>query len=338
MTKFKYSASNLSTLNQNGKHSFAMNHSMLLYGKNVLYSFIPKNACSTLRLSVAIENGCIEGIEQGNWIHANNQTFKATLGEAIKVDYSFIVLRCPFHRLASVFLDKFIAKEPDAWQYRSALSRKVELDELTFRDFVMSLKKSFIFNSNIHWRPQCDFLIYEDYTDYFALETFPQAITTLKQKIDFDVIDARELTNHGTHKYQTVNEQCYADMAAFDIALMKRNGKCPSHASLYDKELYSLVSELYKQDITLYRNKCEGNKLLKITDVVSSVLDIKTVTFEDIKSSFDIDFLRDEALRLEPTDLVLAFKLMSLAYQARPNGSLIKAKFEEYKQLLATTT
>ena len=51
----------------------------------------------------------------------------------------------------------------------------------------------------------------------------------------------------------------------------------------------------------------------------------------DINYSFDVDFLRDEALRLEATDLNMAYKLMSLAYQARPHGPLIKAKYHEYK-------
>lgn len=334
MKFFKNSSTELCALELNGKHRFSMNYSMMLYKKNTLYSFIPKNACSTLRLSAAIENGCIEGMEQGHWIHENNQTFNATLGEVIKADYTFVVLRCPFRRLASVFLDKFVAKEPDAWQYRDALSRNVELDDLTFRDFVLSLKKPFIFNSNIHWRPQVDFLVYENYSDYFSLEEFPQAIVTLKDKINFDVVDARELTGHGTHKYQTVDEQCYADITAFDIAVMKRNGQCPSHASLYDKELFNITSNLYFNDIELYKKHCKQVNLLGIREVCTPFLDLNTVTLSDVKYSFDVDFLRDEAVKLEETDLMLAHKLMSIAYQARPNGSFIKEKYNEYKQRL----
>jgi hypothetical protein len=334
MNQFKYSSLELNTLGQNSAHKFSMNHSMMLYQKNALYSFIPKNACSTLRLSTAIENGCIDGIEQGHWIHANNQTFNASLAEAVKIDYSFVVLRCPFRRIASVYLDKFVSKEPDAWQYRDALSRQVELDDLTFRDFVLSLKKPFIFNSNIHWRSQCDFLVYENYSDYFSLEEFPQAISTLKNKINFDVVDARELTGHGTHKYQTLDEQCYADIAAFDIAIMKRGGQCPSHSSLYDKELFALVSDLYSGDLELYHQRCNASNLLNIREVVSPVLDIHNVEYADIKYPFDVDFLRDEALRLESTDLFLANNLMSLALQARPNGPLMKAKLEEYELLI----
>ncbi|MFL9806334.1 sulfotransferase family 2 domain-containing protein [Vibrio cyclitrophicus] len=334
MNKFKYSGFSLSTLHQNGKHGFAISYSMMLYAKNSLYTFIPKNACSTLRLSTAIENGCIECVEQGHWIHANNQTFNATLGEALKVDYSFVVLRCPFRRLASVYLDKFVAKEPDAWQYRENLQRKVELDDLTFRDFVLSLKNPAIFNSNIHWRKQGDFLLFEEYSDYFALEKFSDAIGILKEKIDFNVVDARSLTNHGTHHYQMLTESCFADTSTFDIAVMKRQGQCPSHAALYDKSLYALVSELYQSDIQLYKDKCKASDLLSIDEVVSPILDINTVTLADIQYHFDVDFLRDEAVRLESTDLSLAFKLMGLALEARPDGPFIKQKYEEYAHLL----
>lgn len=334
MNKFKYSGKGGGSLKHNGRHNFAMSHSMMLYKNNALYSFIPKNGCSTLRLSAAIANGCIEGVEQGNWIHANNQTFNATLAEAVKVEYSFVVLRCPFRRLASVFLDKFVAKEPDAWSYRDLLKRTIELNDLSFRDFVLSLKAPIIFNSNIHWRQQVDFLIYQEYSDYFSLENFSEAVKTLKNKIDFNVVDARQLTNHGTDNFELQNDKYYADMSIFDIALLKQSGKCPSHSSMYDKELYSIVSDLYQEDINLYTHKCNNKNILKIDEVVSPILDINNVTIEDVNYSFDVDFLRDEAIRIESCDLPKAFKLMSLAHQVRPTGPFIEKKLKEYKQRL----
>ncbi|WP_373417475.1 sulfotransferase family 2 domain-containing protein, partial [Vibrio parahaemolyticus] len=73
----------------------------MIYNSNSLYTFIPKVACSTMRYTVARENGCVTGLSQANWIHNNNQTFNATLSEALRTDYSFVILRCPFSRLAS---------------------------------------------------------------------------------------------------------------------------------------------------------------------------------------------------------------------------------------------
>jgi hypothetical protein len=259
---FNFSANSFNNINQNGQHQFAANHAMQIFHSNAIYSFIPKNGCSTLRLSVGIANGCIEGVDQGNWIHQNNQTFKPTLREATTAQYKFVVLRCPFRRLASVFLDKLVAKEPDAWQYRDLLKREVDLDNLTFAQFVKSLAVPPMKGANIHWKPQNTFLLYEQYDDYFALEHFDEAISTLKQKIDFNVVDARSLTGHGTDKFETLSDRCFANMAAFDIALLKRQGQCPSHQAMYNDELIGLVKRLYADDIKLYSDKCDATDLL----------------------------------------------------------------------------
>ena len=264
MRQFKYSSAVNSTLNNNPQHKFAMNHTMMLYRSNALYSFIPKNACSTMRLSVAIENGCIDSIDNGHWIHANNGTFNASLAESINVNYAFVILRCPFKRLVSVFLDKFVAKEPPAWQYRDRMGRKINLDSLSFREFVCSLQKPGFLRSDIHWRPQVDFLLYQKYDDYFSFENFSDVTRVLKEKVKVSVVDARELTQHGTHKLEKIDDRLFADMEAFDIAIMKRSGQCPDYKSMYDKELHDIVSRLFQSDINFYAEKFGDENLLKI--------------------------------------------------------------------------
>ncbi|GLX81290.1 hypothetical protein [Thalassotalea eurytherma] len=58
------------------------------------------------------------------------------------------------------------------------------------------------------------------------------------------------------------------------------------------------------------------------------------ITLNDLKTAKDIDALRDEAIRLESTDIVRAHKFMALAHQARPGGPLIKQKLDSYQALL----
>jgi hypothetical protein len=264
MNKFIYSAGNLNALDKNPQHNFAKNHALLVYNRDALFTFIPKNACSSVRLSIAIDNGCIDTVEQGHWIHANNRTFNPTNKEAACVKNTFVILRCPFKRLASVYLDKMVSKEPDAWAYRKLMGRGMNLDDLTFRDFVMSLKNSSIFKSNIHWRKQVDFLLFYTYTKYFNVENLASAFLEIDSIIGLTMQDARPLTNHGTDLYQKAEDKNYCDTAAFDIAKMKREGVCPSHESLYDKEIYSVVEQLYKDDINLYTDKFSSSDLMKI--------------------------------------------------------------------------
>lgn len=260
--QLKYSGLLNDPLNRNGAHQFAVSHTMMLYKHAALFTFIPKVACSTMRLSVGIENGCIKDISQGNWIHQNNQTFNASLSEMINAKYSFVILRCPFRRLASVYLDKMVSKEPGAWNYHIKRNRSFNLNDLTFKEFVLSLNSPAMINSDIHWRPQTHFILYDEYDDYFCLEQFPLAVKKLKEKIDLDIHDARSLTGHGTDKYKMISDKCFANTAAFDIAIMQRNGECPSHESMFDDELIEYTKKIYSQDFSLYKEKIGSEYLL----------------------------------------------------------------------------
>ncbi|MBE7213923.1 sulfotransferase family 2 domain-containing protein [Shewanella benthica] len=259
---FNFSSLVNAPIANNAQFQFSVRHSMALYNHNSIYTFIPKNGCSSLRLSVAIANGFLQSKEQVHWIHQNNQTFKPSQAEMVNASYKFIILRCPYRRLASVYLDKFVSKEVNAWHYRDALNRECNLDDLSFSDFVHSLKRPAIKQLDPHWKPQSHFLLYKEYDDYFSLENFSYAVKQLKDNVGLDVIDARSLTGHGTDKYVSINNESFSDTAAFDIALLKRKGKCPSYESLYNPELVDLVKKLYSEDFTLYKSRCDETDLL----------------------------------------------------------------------------
>lgn len=250
----RFSGNNFTTLKGNSAHQLAAKHALSIYRSKAVYSFIPKNACSTLRLTLAIENGCVRGPDDINWIHHNNETFAASLSELLTADYSFVILRDPFARLASLFLDKFVSFGPEAWDFFVQGRRKVPMAELTFRKFVSTLKP--IFRGNIHWRPQVDFLVYEEYDDYFCLEEFDAAIRKLKERIDLDVIDARPLTLHGLDHLKRLDDgKQYSDTPALDLAVLRRDGFVPQLSQMYDQDIIDIVSDLYEDDIRFYREK-----------------------------------------------------------------------------------
>jgi hypothetical protein len=88
--------------------------------------------------------------------------------------------------------------------------------DLTFRTFVDRIPQ--VRRLNEHWRPQTDFLIYEDYDDWFCVEDFGRAVETLRDKIGFAVKDTRHLLDHGTYRHKLVNRDGgFADMPVHDI-------------------------------------------------------------------------------------------------------------------------
>ncbi|QOP42670.1 sulfotransferase family protein [Sulfurimonas sediminis] len=247
---------------QNYLFKFTGNHALMIYESDSVYTFIPKNACSTMRLSLAIVNGCIQEIKDYNWIHKNNNTFVADLGELIKAKYTFVILRDPFRRVASVYMDKIVDRTTEAWSLYDKLERKIELKEMSFKKFVELISRPGVFRSNIHWRPQIDFLMYQTYDDYFCLEDFAKAVPVIEEKANIKIYDARNLTKHGLDQYETVNDKNFSTALPLELLNLKDEGYAPSYESLYDEELVDLVSKMYKDDLLLYTEKFGKENLL----------------------------------------------------------------------------
>jgi hypothetical protein len=259
---FRYSADVNGALSGNAKHNHAERFALCIYGADAIYSFIPKNACSTLRLSIAVANGCISGPEQVDWIHANNQTFGATLRDLVCARYTFVVLRCPFTRLVSAYLDKIVERRPQAWKYLELSSGRVAIEQLTFREFCQGMRQPRVLNGDGHWRPQVQFLVYASYDDYFAVERFGEAVATLRERIGLDVIDARAHTRHGIDGYQLKEMPGAADALPLDLLDSKRAGIVPRYRSFYDDETKGIVEKVYAQDLALYAETLGRQDLL----------------------------------------------------------------------------
>jgi hypothetical protein len=247
----RYTRNNLESLANNAAHQFASRYALAIYNSDAVYSFIPKNACSTMRYTIGMANGAIADAADFNWIHANNLTFRASLAELAKAKYTFAILRDPYLRLGSCYLDKMVDQTVVAWQYHALTNYRTPPAALTFREFVAGLKSRL--RANEHWRPQLDFLVYRDYDDFFCLEAFSEAVHTLRQRIGLEIRDARPLTKHGTDQFEPLaGDESFADTPAHAIAALKRTGRMPRIARLYDAALIAEVGRMYAADIAFY--------------------------------------------------------------------------------------
>jgi predicted type IV restriction endonuclease len=109
------------------------------------------------------------------------------------------------------------------------------------------------------------------------------------------------------------------------------NGLVTVEASEYNRtQLLVALQALSQERIDTLIERCYG--FLKLTP--KPRLDLKTVTLSELVTPKDVDFVRDEAVKREKTDLTEALRLMELAHQARPNGPFIKKKVQEYRKAL----
>lgn len=258
----RYSSGNYDNLVANGPHRFAQRHALSIYPSDAIYSFIPKNGCSTMRTSLAIANGCIAGSADFNWIHQNNDAFSASLAELAKARYTFTILRCPFARLLSVYLDKIVNRYPVAWRYLDLHRRAIDIEDVTFEFFVKSMSREHIRLGDIHWTPQARFLVYADYDDYFAFEEFPTLVAALKRNIGLEVVDARPLTRHATSGFRKLSRKEPFRLAPLDLLGYRQRGSVPTLQGMYNDELVACVRRAYREDIALYKARIGTAHLL----------------------------------------------------------------------------
>ncbi|MCC9620840.1 sulfotransferase family protein [Thalassospira sp. MA62] len=250
--------------------NFRLNHALCLYKSNSIYTFIPKNACSSIRFSLAIDNGFLQEDDEPDWIHQNNELFSAKISDAVRCSYAFVILRCPFRRIASVFLDKVVSGDAIArsiLKIRRTRSERVLgkqdefINRVTFKDFLYDLSSLDRTKMNHHWRPQVDFLLYENYSKYFCVEMLQDASNVLREDLGFSIYDTRNKLGHDTSRYKKTILDC-KDLKVIDFRSMKENGEVPDYRSMYCDQTIDMVKRIYEDDVKLYSEKIGKHLLL----------------------------------------------------------------------------
>lgn len=249
----RYARHSNQALENNAKHNVASMHSLIIYETGAVFSFIPKNACSTLRFSLAVANGAIQGQEHFHWIHNNNQTFRASLKELVCAPFTFTVLRDPLLRVASAYMDKVVMRWYPLWRLLDTVDPGMDPDRITFRKFIELIVKGKKLRLDFHWRPQIDFLVYEDYDAYFRFEDFVDAIPLIEKRAGLKIQDTRSIAEHSNNRFDIVDLGCCADMSPAELRRLHREGKTVELKRLYDDTLLAEVQAAYQQDIDLYK-------------------------------------------------------------------------------------
>lgn len=250
---FCHTPGTIEALPQNTAHQFAAKHALVHYASGAVFTFIPKNACTSLRVSLALANGMIGSTDDWTWVHKNNATFAADLSQLARASATAVVLRCPYQRLASVFLDKIVSRSGELWTLYRQSRDTLDPDRLSFRDFVGWLEQPGFLKADIHWRPQGDFLVYDAYDRVFGMHQIVEMGAFFEQVTGQSFVDARPFSNHTTSAFQPTDRGVGADTPLVELISQKAQGRLPRAEDLYDDDLIARVHKLYLKDFRLYR-------------------------------------------------------------------------------------
>ena len=237
------------------QRAFAMRHLYVYPKLRFAYTNIPKNACTSFKRTF--------GRAQG-WLGANAPSAHDMTGahwvlgltRYVSVDERLVVIRDPFDRILSGYLNKFLKREDfsadQAMETGLAglLGPAASRSDTTFAHFVEYLSRTPGRNLNAHWRPQSDFII-GSYTRYLRFEHLVEDTAFLAQR--GLVLD--EARGHATSTIQRDLGPGWGDRRAGELRRVRqRRGVLPSRDNMYDERLYAKVAERYAEDVALFRS------------------------------------------------------------------------------------
>jgi|SaaInlStandDraft_4_1057021.scaffolds.fasta_scaffold62290_1 hypothetical protein len=121
----------------------AKNHALALDRINAIYSYIPKNACSTMKYSMLASRGYNGSVNDWGWVHLYAKDNIASDKYINDSNYLFAILRCPYRRLASAYLEKVVKPKVQALSLFNIWIRRLTKFDLIFH-------QHFIYNTLIH--------------------------------------------------------------------------------------------------------------------------------------------------------------------------------------------
>ena len=254
------------------------NNCLINHQHKIIYCPIAKNAC-TLFKSMMIEHSKDHDRYRGSQedIHHYASSRKDTAVFLDDIDYlerpdyfKFAILRNPFARLVSAYLDKFVKHEtPEI--FAQELIRKVQqfleqeydlATSISFQEFMQYLANTQDLDLNEHWRSQSSFLgrglLEFDYLGQF--ENLPEVIKDLENKFKFkittNVIKNHNRTEHITNYITNILPDKYYAKYPQELRDLKiKNGGFPDTKYFYSSRLIELVELRFAQDIELYNSQ-----------------------------------------------------------------------------------
>tara|TARA_R110002049_G_scaffold124997_18_gene280571 strand:- start:4482 stop:5549 length:1068 start_codon:yes stop_codon:yes gene_type:complete len=230
-----------------------------------VYCPIPKVACTSIKyLMLELDN--IQPDEKINrefhqLVHSKyslSQYDKKERSDILRDgDYTkFVVVRNPWDRLVSAFVDKFVRPstlEDFAESLVNEVCAKkqaVKEPSLCFREFVEYVTSKKPAELDTHWRPQYCFVGNLSYDVVAKFERMPEDFKEIGVRIGADIQLPEKNRVH--KKGGVASSECISTLWELDMAQLKNMDRLPDYTAWYNDDLIDLVRNYYKKDIDTF--------------------------------------------------------------------------------------
>ena len=225
-----------------------------------VYCSIPKNACTLFKTMMVKHSDLKNAYEtSGENIHTflsqrmKNVSALHLLNCLDSEEYfKFVIIRNPFDRIVSAYLDKFAKHkfpEPFVQEVISSVRRFLCLEpstemSITFEQFVDYVAYTPDNKLNDHWRPQTNFLASVRFDFVGQFEFMDASIEFLEQKFNIEIFE--DVATHATQYHCFENHQDFHRLYPHQLRSLVG---MPDSSSIYTKELNRRVCLRFLRDV-----------------------------------------------------------------------------------------
>lgn len=167
--------------------------------------------------------------------------------------YFFVVLRNPFERIVSAYLDKFVKKPPKYDPYLKSLGLRADADP-SFRQFLSIVCNQKNKNYNNHWKPQSCFVQGIDFDGYYDLSRIEQLFLDIES---LHGIRLKRFDQYRFHHSKATTYNSQTGQVKYENACASSFRDSQAYAgpeNLFTSDLVDVFMKKYSQDVQLYCN------------------------------------------------------------------------------------
>lgn len=239
----------------------------------LIYCPIPKNACTLFRTMMIQQSDDFDRYEElqlsiHEYMSVENMGLRLTDFSYLHHPeyFKFVILRNPFERLVSAYLDKIAKhKQPESFAQKlienvyKSMEMTPDIEQsITFSQLVRYLAKTEDKKINEHWRSQHTFLglgLFKfDYIGQF--EKLDSVLKYLERKFGFQI--TRDVSKHHNQPEYITSYGNYDSQEKFPKKYpeeLRKLAGVPTSNQFFTPELEQLVRERYAADIQLYEEE-----------------------------------------------------------------------------------
>jgi hypothetical protein len=174
------------------------------------------------------------------------------------INYKFIMVRNPYNRLVSFYINKVVYQGNPPWNLKDTYVDEVTIPHLgkgntgiSFEEFIKLLSGVNVYSAERHLKPQSNGVLNMKFNKIVKMESFIEDIKEVCEKLDFNYDKIIQKKSNHFERDSSITKKVFDKPSNW----FRENSIPKNYELFYTQELKDIVFNLYEKDFSLFNYK-----------------------------------------------------------------------------------